>query len=261
MNNAYPYQLREPIGQDGKIGLIVLKADETIEHDARRIFPIDDYAIYTTRIESDDELSANSLNNLKNRIQGAAKLFPNAAHFNAVGFACTSAASTLGSDIIRSEIQTALKCSHISDPLLALKTACDTMSIKKLGIVSPYDAEISKHMRNVLTSLEIETPHFIGFNETIEANVARIDEASIIKAATELGQKPDIEAIFISCTNIRTLDVIDRIESAIEKPVFSSNQVLLWHLAQGIPKPVQHNCFGKLFSQNTKLQGGLNNGN
>ena len=257
MMNSYPYNLRPPIGEDGKIGLIVLKADETIEHDARRIFPIDNYALYTTRLRSADKLTEQSLIDLKGGICTAVELLPNACQFNAIGFACTSAASTIGSDSIREEIQSSINCAYISDPLLALKIACQTMQIKKLGVVSPYDEVIANNMRKTLQNLGIETPHFIGFNETKEANVARIDEASIMKAAIELGEKQDIDAVFISCTNLRTLDVIDRIEDAIAKPVLSSNQVMLWHLSQGLPKPVKHNCFGQLFSQNVTVHGAL----
>jgi hypothetical protein len=42
----------------------------------------------------------------------------------------------------------------------------------------------------------------------------------------------DCEAVFLSCTNLRTLGVIDPIEAAFGKPVLSSNVVLAWHLAQ-----------------------------
>ena len=38
------------------------------------------------------------------------------------------------------------------------------------------------------------------------------------------------DAVFLSCTNLRTLNVIPEIEARIGKPVLSSNQVLAWHL-------------------------------
>ena len=254
MTNAYPYTLRAPIGANGKIGLIVLKADETIEHDVRRIFPFEDYAIYTSRILSEDELTSASLQRLKDRIKGSVELFPSAAKFDSIGFACTSAASTLGSRVIANEIRKVTACAHVSDPILALQKACDILNVSRIGILTPYDETITQNMRDVLAGLGIETPHSIGFNETMEANVARIDEASIKRAAIELGYKTDVDAVFISCTNLRTLDVIDEIEAIIGKPVLSSNQVLLWHLSQGLPKPIFHDQFGKLFSLKPNFQ-------
>ena len=39
-----------------------------------------------------------------------------------------------------------------------------------------------------------------------------------------------LDALFISCTNLRTLDVIEEIEQKTGMPVLSSNLVLAWHL-------------------------------
>jgi len=36
----------------------------------------------------------------------------------------------------------------------------------------------------------------------------------------------------MSCTNLRTLGVIDEVSQALGKPVLSSNQALAWHMAQ-----------------------------
>ena len=51
----------------------------------------------------------------------------------------------------------------------------------------------------------------------------------IAAAATSIGGET-CDAVFLSCTNLRTLDIIDAVEQAIDKPVLSSNQVLAWHL-------------------------------
>ena len=45
--------------------------------------------------------------------------------------------------------------------------------------------------------------------------------------AVELDTK-EAEAIFISCANLATLDVIEKIESALGKPVVTSNTACFW---------------------------------
>ena len=40
----------------------------------------------------------------------------------------------------------------------------------------------------------------------------------------------DCDGLFLSCTNLRTLDVIEEMEARLGMPVLSSNQVLAWHL-------------------------------
>ena len=43
-----PYDLTGPIGSDAILGLIVLRADETIEQDFSRIFNAQETAVYVT---------------------------------------------------------------------------------------------------------------------------------------------------------------------------------------------------------------------
>jgi maleate isomerase len=38
-----------------------------------------------------------------------------------------------------------------------------------------------------------------------------------------------VDAVFISCTNLRALNLIAELESKLAKPVISSNQALGWH--------------------------------
>jgi maleate isomerase len=78
----------------------------------------------------------------------------------------------------------------------------------------------------------VATPVFGSFSEGIEEKVVRIDGLSIINAALDLCKDADVDGLFLSCTNLRTLDVIAPLEVALDIPVLSSNLVLGWHLCQ-----------------------------
>ncbi len=41
-----------------------------------------------------------------------------------------------------------------------------------------------------------------------------------------------MDALFLSCTNLRTLPVIAALEETIGLPVLASNTVLAWHMAR-----------------------------
>lgn len=43
----------------------------------------------------------------------------------------------------------------------------------------------------------------------------------------------DAEAIFVSCTNLRTYDVIDPLEQLLGKPVLTANQLTIWACLTG----------------------------
>ncbi|MBT6520598.1 MAG: Asp/Glu racemase, partial [Rhodobacteraceae bacterium] len=96
-----------------------------------------------------------------------------------------------------------------------------------------------------------ETPVFGTFGEAEESKVVRISGASIQSAARQLLANGGLDGIFLSCTNLRTMDLIAPMEAEFGLPVLSSNLVLAWHLAQlsGDPQALQGP--GQLFASQT----------
>jgi len=70
------------------------------------------------------------------------------------------------------------------------------------------------------------------FGESDDRIVGRIPEAAVLRALLEVGRAPGPEAIFASCTNMRSMGVIDAAEVALGKPVVSSNRAMFWHMLQ-----------------------------
>jgi len=60
----------------------------------------------------------------------------------------------------------------------------------------------------------------------------------------------DADALFISCTALPVLNIIDKLEKKLNKPVLSSNQALIWDSLESIGKNNSIKGFGKLFSEN-----------
>ena len=52
--------------------------------------------------------------------------------------------------------------------------------------------------------------------------VARISEQSVLDSICAIGQHPDVEAVFASCTNLRSFNIIERAEATIGKPVITA---------------------------------------
>lgn len=77
----------------------------------------------------------------------------------------------------------------------------------------------------------IAVPGTLSFGEEVEARVARIAPSSIADAARDLARRNHLEGMFLSCTNLRTLDIIDPLTQELGLPVLSSNQCLAWHMA------------------------------
>lgn len=230
-----------------RMGLIVLQADETIENDFRRIVP-EAATLHVSRVPSDHEVTAETLAEMRNHIGHSAKLLPGPAKFDVVGYGCTSGTSVIGVKTIADLVHGGTTTRAVTEPLSALIAACRHLGVSRLAFLSPYVAEVSARMRQVLAEHGIETPVFGSFETSEEALVARIKPSSIATAAIDLVADSLAEAVFISCTNLRTLDIIADIEERTGKPVLSSNQVVAWHMCRLCGLDGHGHGFGKLFA-------------
>lgn len=228
----FSYTLEGPIGTRTALGLVVLQTDETIEHDFRRLFSAPDISLYVTRVPSGLEVTTDTLATMSAALPAAAKLLPAALQYDVVGYGCTSGTAVIGPDKIAEQVKAGCAASRVTEPLSALVAMCQSRGISRIAFLSPYIESVSQTLRSALNARGVETPIFGSFDEGEETKVAKISQQSLYDAAMKLGGADEVEAVFMSCTNLRTLDVIPKIEKALGKPVFSSNQVLAWHMAQ-----------------------------
>jgi maleate isomerase len=234
------------------LGLILLQTDETLEDDAKALFPAASSRVHHVRVPSDSEVSRESLLAMAGHIGAAAGLLPPAAAFDAIAYGCTSASSIIGSsrvaDIIRSGRVLEERVA-VTNPFDATVAACKALGAKRIGMVSPYVAEVSKSLIAAFEKAGVHVAHFGSFEQKEEAKVARIDEESLVAASVALwthtrerdsscssscmvGEVVDsFDAIFLSCTNLVTLGAIGKIEKATGIPTLSSNLCLCWHMA------------------------------
>lgn len=212
------------------MGLIVLQVDETIESDFREAFRTSKNQIFVTRIPSGLEVTAKTLSSMEHHISASAKLLPQSREFSVIGYGCTSASAIIGSEKISDLIKSGCSTREVTNPLLAATEYAKHLGVTKLALLSPYIEEVNTPLRKAFEINGLSTEAFGTFGEGQEEKVARISESSTIGAAITLGQDPSTEAVFISCTNLRTFNCLDKISNKIDKPVFSSNQSLAWHM-------------------------------
>lgn len=232
------YELDGGAGYRARLGLIVLHVDETVEPEFRRLIDHDGVAVYCTRIRSGTEATAESLQDMAERIPEAARMLPPASPMDVVGYACTSGATLIGPDAVADSIRDARPTDHpnqfgesgVTDPLTALKAACHALGVRRPAFVSPYIAEVSSAVRNALAADGLTLSTVGSFEQSEEHTVARIRPASMLEAILRVGRAAPCDGVIVSCTNARTLDVLAHAEAELERPVISSNQALAWHM-------------------------------
>ena len=161
-------------------------------------------------------------------------------------YACTSA-SFIGGLAGERTIRDVMAEAGLASPATtsgALVDALGSLGIRRVAIGSPYNAELTRLLAHFLAEAgyEVVGGAFLG----LDGDISRVDSRSVYHLARAT-DSPEADAIFLSCTNLRTFDVLAAAERDIGKPVLSANQVSMWAVlrAAGLPSaPVNQRLFG-----------------
>ncbi|WP_170760250.1 aspartate/glutamate racemase family protein [Ruegeria lacuscaerulensis] len=227
-----PYTLDKDDPAVSPLGLIVLQTDETIEPEFSAYFADRSYPLFVSRIPSGTQVSTESLAEMEKALPAAADLLPKIRPYRVVGYGCTSASSVIGSERVERMVQKNCNTAVVTNPLRAASACAAHLGVSKFALLSPYVEEVNEPLRRAFARNGISMDVFGSFGEAEESKVVRISRQSVVEAAVKLGADPMVEAVFLSCTNLRTFDAIPEIQERLEKPVLSSNQSLAWHMRE-----------------------------
>ena len=103
-------------------------------------------------------------------------------------------------------------------------------------------------MQDNLRQAGFEINAVASFDQSDDFTVARITPQSVLDAILKVGTADNCDGVFVSCTSLRTLDIIAAAEARLGKPVLSSNQTLAWHLMRLSGLPAHIDGKGRLFT-------------
>ena len=225
---SFDFKLIEPNFHKATMGLIVLKSDETIEYEFRSILN-SDIALLHSRIPCHPKVTPETLLQMEIDLPEAAELLPSSLEYNVIGYACTSASTIIGTDKVRFLIQSKHTNVQVTDPIDSVKKALKKLKCKKIAFVSPYSKIVTGVLKKYMESEGFEITNLICFNEDNDSVVAKISEEDTLRAIIEINNLEN-EAVFASCTNLKTFNIINEAEKKINKPVISSNLALAWNM-------------------------------
>ena len=225
-----PFDLDGGIANRATIGLIVLATDYTIEHEWRQLFAqIDGVALYHSRIYNENTITPETLRDMAPRITDCARVITPDTGVDVIAYGCTSASMAIGEEKVFENIKAAKPDSKCTTPITAAFAAFDAFKAKRIGVLTPYTAEVNKIMGGYITARGYQVPVFGSFNEAQDTNVARITPASIESAVRELIKHAEVDAVFVSCTSVRLMEACAELEKSLGIPLTSSNHAMAWH--------------------------------
>ncbi len=237
------------LGERARIGLIVLATDQTIEYEFRTVLNLPGVALYESRLYNAPTITPETLQAMEREIAGSTSLILPDVPLDVVAYACTSGAMVIGEARVHARIHEARPEVSCTTPMEATIAAFQALGVQRICLIAPYADEINRRMRSYIQERGFSVPVMGSWNEPDDSKVARISPASIREAVIDLGRSKMVEAAFVSCTNLRVVDMVEQIEADLGKPVISSNHALAWHCLRlaGVGDHLPQ--FGRLFTR------------
>ena len=227
------YQLEKP-DLLPRIGAVLLASDLTTEADFSYLFAADAVRLHYSRVANINPTTPENLIRMAPRLTAATDLLVPGEKLAAIYYSCTSAAAVIGEVAVRQAMQSARPRVPVVTPTLAVLRACAALGVHKIALLSPYLPETSAVLSSYLQKhgLEIHCSECLGIAD--DRDIARVQPESLIAAALPLLDS-GARALFMPCTALPALGVIEQLERLSGKPVLSSNQASAWllrHYAQ-----------------------------
>jgi maleate isomerase len=107
----------------------------------------------------------------------------------------------------------------------ALLDALTELGVRRVALVTPYTVSVTRSLEEYVAEAGVSVTGcaYMGLTRHIWKVPYRQVSEMAHKAV-----RGDAQALFISCTNLPTYDVIPQLEAELRIPVISANQVTMW---------------------------------
>ncbi|CAB50011.1 maleate cis-trans isomerase family protein [Pyrococcus abyssi] len=213
-------------GWRGRIGLIVPSSNTTMEMEFHSVLP-EGVSLHTSRMPL-KSVTEEELLNMSSYAIEAAKLLADAG-VEVIAFGCTSGSFIGGKDFekeLEMKIEKEVNVETFTTSTAVIE-ALNILEMQTVQVITPYIDEINQREKEFLEAngFEVVDIRGLGISDNIEIGKLEPYIAYRLAKASFTG---DVDGIFISCTNFRTFEIIEKLERDLGVPVVTSNQATLW---------------------------------
>jgi len=230
-----------------RIGLIALGSDFRIEKDFNNVIYGKNIDLFVNRIHCYNPLTNETLAKMAKDITGVTKDILPDQKIDCVAYGCTSGTIAAGYDTIKKKIGLAKPEAKVTTPITSAIKALKKFNINKISIFTPYTKEINDSVVKYFLDENIIINSLSYYNIASDLDIGKVDQDNLFKVLSEI-ELDNSDALFVSCTALPVLSIIDKLEKKLNKIVLSSNQTLIWDSLNQINFKEKIDGFGKLFN-------------
>ncbi|MEU1601172.1 maleate cis-trans isomerase [Streptomyces sp. NPDC005708] len=240
--NAQRADIRFDAGRHyrARLGFVLLAMEQTVESEVLRLLP-PGVGAHFTRAPMANQISVDTLRAMAGGIGDAAALILPDEQFDVICYACTSGSVVIGEDRIFAELRRGAPAAHPTSLITSVMAAFRALDARKITVATPYVEAVNDIEREYLEGNGFDVLRIEGLGLDNDADMVRVAPDYLAEFARQLDH-PDSDALFISCSALRSIEIIDDLETEIGKPVITSNQAMLWNCLRlaGIEDRLDH---------------------
>ena len=244
LNKVAPKYIKK---SNPRIGLITLGSDLRIEKDFNNVVYGKDIDLYVNRIRCYNPLTNETLVKMANDITNVTKEILPDQKLDCVAYGCTSGTVAAGYDSIKEKVNLAKPEAKVTTPITSAIKALKVLGINKISIFTPYTKKINDSVVNYFEKKNVIINSLTYFDIDSDLDIGKVDEDYLFEVLSKIDLK-DSDALFVSCTALPVLSIIDKLEKKLNKVILSSNQTLIWDSLNEINYKEKIEGFGKLFN-------------
>ena len=231
-----------------RIGLIALATDEILERDFASMCPDASLGIYVSRIAFANPTTRENLLAMAPRLRETAALLLPGQKLDVIAYGCTSGTALIGHDAVAQSIKEARPDVAVVTPSRSAMLALKELGARRIGMLAAYVEPVTRALVDCFEAdgFEVISPCCLGLED--DKDIARVSPDKIVELAERVCPA-DAEAMFLSCTALRSIGVIEKLESRLGIPVLSSNQVMFWRSMRAAGCDFRVGGFGRLLSE------------
>lgn len=181
-------------------------------------------------------------------LTGARTLVDDAARPDAVMWACTSGSFVFGWD--GAHRQSAEIADDLGVPAgstsIAFVAACRELGLEKVAVAATYPYDVSRHFVDFLAHGDVGVTELVSHDIPTAELAGELGHDEVLHLARS-NDSPAAQAILIPDTALHTVAWIDELETLLEKPVLTANQVTAWYGLRLAGARVTNPDLGSLF--------------
>jgi maleate cis-trans isomerase len=213
-------------GQNGRIGLLVPSVNTVVEPEFGRLVP-DGMGVYAARMRNSRSDVDDSKAMLQHVERAADEL--SSAHVDVIAFACTASSFVEGVEgeiELRDRMERAGQTKAVTTSG-SVAAALRMLGIRRVVVATPYLDQLNVLEKGFLEDEGVEILLISGMGIVDAFSIGKVTPQETYEFARRVW-RDDADGMFISCTNLRTIDVLARLEDELGKPVVSSNSATCW---------------------------------